>query len=141
MFRKNLNKNNKLISSKYFILDLINNTKINVIQKMNNIIHLEYVMHINDDKTKIIYYGKYNEKYDIIQINSLENGKLFGWIKYNKNELYLSPRWCLSGETNKKRKNMLIKKNPLKRLSTISYNDKFNEIYTGNKKCEIHLWA
>ena len=145
------NEANKEQKSRYGILDLISEQRILLKQLVGNVDHREAAMFVTKDQSKIVYYSRLisngrTSRNGIIQVNSLETGQLFGWITCNddiilNNEMHLAPRWCLSPHKNIERQKIIIKKNPLNRVSTIYYNHVENEIYTGNKDAQIHIWA
>ena len=134
----------------YGVLDLVNGQDITLDKHIKNADHRESILYISQNQTKIIYYSKFvnyqrNKKEGIIQINSLENGQLFGYIVCDdhmiQNQTSLTNRWCLSSAHNKQRKTVLVEPNPLKNITAISYNEKHNEIYTGNRCGDILIWA
>jgi len=135
----------------YSVLDLVSGQRIELKQHVKNASHRDSVMFITPDQTKIIYYSKFrnarrrNKREGIIQINSLENGQLFGWIRCNeqmmKRRTSVSNRWCLSAAQNEKRTHLEVHRNPLKGITALNYNMKHNEIYTGNKNGDILIWA
>ena len=136
----------------YGVLDLLNGVNIELKQHVNNANHRESVMSVTLNQSKIIYYAKFknkernNKREGIIQINNLENGELLGSITLNtkmskKIPIPLKPRWCLSSEQNKKRRNIFVTRNPLKSVRAINYNEIQNEIYTGYSNGDIIVWA
>ena len=135
----------------YGVLDLVSGENIELEQAINNANHRESVMCVTQNQSKIIYYSKFknkqrqNKREGIIQINSLENGQLFGFIKCTQkmmeNQIPLNHRWCLAPQTNKQRENIFINKNPLRHITSIYFNEYQNEIYTGNRNGDILVWA
>ena len=144
---------------RYGVQDLVSGEALELRQSVEKANHRESIMFVTANQTKIVYYAKFErivqinsekrkKKEGIVQINSLETGELFGAIQCDEemlhNKIALSPRWCLSADTNKVRSLEFVDKNPLKHVHAIAYNDFENEVYTANRAGEghyIYLWA